>query len=121
VGASKVMHTVIENQCTGCELCISACPVDCISLRDVTPNATGWTAWSEEQAAQARGRYEFRTARLARDKREQIARLEARAAAKLDDLAAHSTIEDPTALDHKKAVVEAALARARAQRPPRAS
>ena len=28
VGASKLMHTVIESQCTGCELCLPACPVD---------------------------------------------------------------------------------------------
>jgi electron transport complex protein RnfB len=26
------MHTVIEPLCTGCELCIPACPVDCIVL-----------------------------------------------------------------------------------------
>ena len=26
------MHTVIEQECTGCELCIAPCPVDCISL-----------------------------------------------------------------------------------------
>jgi electron transport complex protein RnfB len=113
VGASKVMHTVINDQCTGCELCIPACPVDCISLRDVTPGATGWQAWSAEQAGQARTRYEFRSARLARDKREQDERLAARAAAKLDDLAAYSSIKDPQALERKKSVVEAALARAR--------
>jgi electron transport complex protein RnfB len=117
VGASKVMHTVIEDQCTGCELCIPACPVDCISLQDVTPGASGWKAWSAEQAASARARYEFRSARLARDKQEQEARLAAKAAAKLEDLAAHSGIQDPAALAHKRSVVEAALARARAQRP----
>lgn len=117
VGASKVMHTVIEDQCTGCELCIPACPVDCISLREVTPGATGWQAWSAPQADAARARYEFRTERLARDKREQEARLAAKAAAKLDDLAAHSEITDGEALQRKRAVVEAALARARAQRP----
>ena len=116
VGASKVMHTVIEAQCTGCELCIPACPVDCISLREVTPGATGWQAWSPQQAQEARTRYEFRTARLARDKREQEARLAAKAAAKLDDLAAHSAIDDTQALARKKAVVEAALARAREAR-----
>ena len=32
LGASKLMHTVIEELCTGCELCIAPCPVDCISL-----------------------------------------------------------------------------------------
>jgi electron transport complex protein RnfB len=28
-----LMHTIIETECTGCELCIAPCPVDCISLR----------------------------------------------------------------------------------------
>ena len=32
-GAPKFMHTVIEAQCTGCELCLSPCPVDCIEIR----------------------------------------------------------------------------------------
>jgi electron transport complex protein RnfB len=27
------MHTVIADECTGCELCIPPCPVDCIELR----------------------------------------------------------------------------------------
>ena len=26
------MHTVIESECTGCELCLPPCPVDCIDL-----------------------------------------------------------------------------------------
>ncbi len=26
------MHVVIEPLCTGCELCVPACPVDCIVL-----------------------------------------------------------------------------------------
>jgi electron transport complex protein RnfB len=32
IGGSKHMHTVIEPLCTGCELCVPACPVDCIEL-----------------------------------------------------------------------------------------
>ena len=32
VGAAKFMHTVIGNACTGCELCIPPCPVDCIEM-----------------------------------------------------------------------------------------
>jgi electron transport complex protein RnfB len=26
------MHTVVAELCTGCELCIAPCPVDCISM-----------------------------------------------------------------------------------------
>jgi electron transport complex protein RnfB len=31
-----LMHTVIETECTGCELCVAPCPVDCISMRPLT-------------------------------------------------------------------------------------
>lgn len=119
VGASKQMHTVIDAQCTGCELCVPACPVDCISLVPVTPGRSGWQAWGAEQAQQARQRYESRSQRLAQERRENDERLAARAAAKLADLASlamASRIEDADALAAKRAVVEAALARARAKR-----
>jgi electron transport complex protein RnfB len=119
VGASKQMHTVIDAQCTGCELCVPACPVDCISLVPVTPGRSGWQAWGAEQAQQARQRYEARSQRLARERRENDERLAAKAAAKLADLASlamASRIEDADALAAKRAVVEAALARARAKR-----
>ena len=58
LGANKLMHTVIDAACTGCELCVPVCPVDCIALENASGTATGWDAWSPEQAAQARGRYE---------------------------------------------------------------
>jgi electron transport complex protein RnfC len=32
VGAPQLMHTVLADRCTGCELCVAPCPVDCISL-----------------------------------------------------------------------------------------
>ena len=32
VGASQLMHTVVEPWCIGCMLCIPPCPVDCIEL-----------------------------------------------------------------------------------------
>jgi electron transport complex protein RnfB len=35
IGAPQRMHTVLEAECTGCELCIAPCPVDCIHLRPV--------------------------------------------------------------------------------------
>jgi Na+-translocating ferredoxin:NAD+ oxidoreductase subunit B len=116
VGASKLMHTVIDAQCTGCELCVPVCPVDCIAMLPVTPGATGWAAWSDAQATEARGRYAFHRERTARDRAENDERLAAKAEAKLANLAAESQITDPTLLDAKRAVIEAALARARAAR-----
>jgi Na+-translocating ferredoxin:NAD+ oxidoreductase subunit B len=114
VGAPKRMHTVIDALCTGCELCIPACPVDCIAMDDVTSPATGWQAWSDELAAQARSRYVQHRQRVAREQREHETALAQRAADKLAHLEQHSRIDDPAALQRKRAIVEAALARARA-------
>lgn len=116
VGASKAMHTVIGAQCTGCELCLPACPVDCIAMVDASGERTGWAAWSDAQAAQARDRYAFHRLRVARDARENEARLTAKAEAKLADLANQTRLTDPQAIERKRAVIEAALARARARR-----
>jgi Na+-translocating ferredoxin:NAD+ oxidoreductase subunit B len=116
LGASKAMHTVIDVQCTGCELCVPACPVDCISLLPVTAERTGWQAWSPAQAEEARARYRATQQRRARAQREHDDRLAAKASAKLADLPAHSRHTDPATLDRKRAVIEAALARARARR-----
>ncbi len=118
VGANKRMHTVVEPWCTGCELCIPVCPVDCISLDNVSGERTGWAGWSAEQAAQGKARYEARQLRLVREKREQEERLTAKAEAKLADLVSASRITDSDELERKRAVIEAALARARARRPP---
>lgn len=116
VGAPKQMHTVIESLCTGCELCVPACPVDCISLVPVTAT-TGWAAWSPAQADEARERHDFHRLRIERDKQENADRLAAKAAHKLANLAAESQLTDPQQLERKRAVIEAALARARARRP----
>jgi len=64
LGAPKRMHTVITAHCTGCELCIPVCPVDCIALHNASGQATGWDAWSSQQAMHARQRYQSRRARL---------------------------------------------------------
>ena len=116
MGSNKVMHTVLEPYCTGCELCLPVCPVDCIFLETATPGVTGWAAWSEPLALQARVRYEFNSYRRNRDKGENDKRLEAKALLKLSDLANHSQHTDPVVLDKKRAVIEAALAAARAKR-----
>jgi len=116
VGSNKLMHTVIEAYCTGCELCLPVCPVDCIELENVTGTASGWAAWSPQQAAMARTRYEFHLYRCQREAAENDSRLERKAETKLADLAQHSQHTDPEILDKKKAVIEAALARARLKR-----
>jgi electron transport complex protein RnfB len=116
VGASKRMHTVVDSQCTGCELCVPACPVDCISLVPITEDRTGWAAWSATDAEASRQRYAFRQFRVDRAARENDERLAAKAAAKLADLSAHTRLTDPAAVERKRAVIEAALARARARR-----
>lgn len=116
VGSNKFMHTVIEPWCTGCELCVPVCPVDCIALENVTGDRTGWQAWSPAQAAQALERYNMHRERTARDEVENEQRLEAKAKAKLADLPAHTHGADGGEAERKRAVIEAALARARARR-----
>ena len=116
LGANKRMHTVIEPYCTGCELCLPVCPVDCIVMVPVSGTATGWAAWSEAQADLARERYAASTRRRTRDAAENDDRLEAKAQAKLADLPAHSLHTDPQVLERKRAIIESALARARAKR-----
>ncbi len=116
MGSNKLMHTVLEAYCTGCELCLPVCPVDCIELENASGKATGWAAWSPQNADLARQRYEFHQLRSRREAEENDIRLEQKARTKLADLAQHSQHTDPEVLDKKRAVIEAALARARAKR-----
>ena len=116
VGASKQMHTVIDAQCTGCELCVPVCPEDCIAMVPVSGTRTGWDAWSAPQADQARQRYAFHQMRVQREQRENDERLAAKAQTKLADLQGQSQITDPQALQRKRAIIEAAIARAKAAR-----
>lgn len=98
VGAAKQMHTVIANECTGCELCIPPCPVDCIDLV-----VTG-TAFDKDKA---RRRYERRTARLQR-----VERRRARRTGK----SAQPSQPAGMTLEQRRAVIRAAVARAKAKR-----
>ncbi len=116
LGSNKRMHTVIAAHCTGCELCLPVCPVDCIRMEAISGERTGWVAWSQAQADTARQRYAFHVLRVQRDHEENDARLETKARAKLADLPAHSRHTDPAVLEKKRAVIEAALASARARR-----
>jgi electron transport complex protein RnfB len=116
LGGNKRMHTVVEPYCTGCELCIPVCPVDCISLENVTGERTGWAAWSQADADLALTRYDAHVARRSRAAAQNAERLERKAEAKLADLAAHTHDAEGEELARKRAVIEAALARARAKR-----
>jgi Na+-translocating ferredoxin:NAD+ oxidoreductase subunit B len=112
VGAPKLMHTVILEQCTGCELCLPPCPVDCIALvprlwraGDLVPGS------GRARAAAARQRFERRGLRLERERRSQAER---RAAVSAQAPRSRLPAADE-AQARKCAIVEAALARARAR------
>jgi Na+-translocating ferredoxin:NAD+ oxidoreductase subunit B len=120
VGANKRMHTVVEDYCTGCELCIPACPVDCISLEPIDVNLSGWASWPQTLADLARQRYEARITRLKREAVEHDQRLQAKAIQKLADLPAHTKGTDHAVeVDRKRAIIEAALAKAKARQVPK--
>ena len=113
LGSNKMMHTVIEPYCTGCALCLPVCPVDCISMENVTGSATGWAAWSQPEADNARARYEFSIKRRSIDEHKGVDDEPDARPVKRRDLPAQSRIVDPVELEKKRTVVEAALARAR--------
>lgn len=126
-GSNKLMHTVIEAYCTGCELCVPVCPVDCISLENVSGALTGWSAWSQPQADTARSRYEARNLRRldpqdkpldAPDDNEASGPMPETQDAPAPQPA--SSAADRTVAERKRAVIETALARARAQREKKA-
>ena len=48
------MHTVIADECTGCELCISPCPVDCIVMEITEKRHNPSLAKQRYQAKQQR-------------------------------------------------------------------
>jgi electron transport complex protein RnfB len=108
LGAAKQMHTVLPDWCSGCELCIAPCPVDCITMVPVVPAR----AWTPANADTARARYHAHNARLAVEKAEREHKLATKTQSSTPP-------EDPQALEaaaRKKAIIAAALERARAQR-----
>ena len=42
LGAAKQMHTIIASECTGCELCLAPCPVDCITMQTIEEKVDNW-------------------------------------------------------------------------------
>jgi len=123
MGSHKLMHTVIESCCTGCELCLPVCPVDCINLENVTGSRSGWSAWSEQDALQARSRYEFHKINLQRREVGQSEETAQRDPAVPLPVLGLATLPGAPASgeQHKRAVIEAAMARSRTQRPAKPS
>lgn len=119
IGAAKQMHSIITEKCTGCDLCIAPCPVDCISMTTVSGSKTGWDAWSLEQAAAARAQHDFKIKRLAQEKQENEERLLAKAKEKMSET--QRQIQQNNAVSpeeyRKKAIISAAIARAKANKP----
>jgi electron transport complex protein RnfB len=101
VGAAKLMHTVVTELCSGCDLCLAPCPVDCI---DMVPATLADATWDRARADAARERFERRRARLEHQSRERTERLAARALRAKPDA------------EKKRAIIQAAIERARAQR-----
>ncbi len=109
IGASRRMHTVLASQCTGCDLCVAPCPVDCIEMRPLERPV----AWTDDDAARARAHHVARQARQARERRDDDEALAAKALAKLESLEREPL---DAATMRKRAIVQAAIERARARR-----
>ncbi len=97
------MHTVVTELCSGCDLCLPPCPVDCIAM---VPAVGSDAIWGQSRADAARERFERRRSRHERERRERAARLAARAP---------KAKEDPDA-EKKRVIIQAAIERARARR-----
>ena len=118
LGSNKMMHTIIEAYCTGCELCVPMCPVDCISFENVTGERTGWLAWSQQDADTALKRYVFHSIKRPQPLPESPEKhlISAPMAQPLRLGQGAQPEVDASIQDKKRAVIEAALARARAAR-----
>src|SRR5471030_1983448 len=108
------MHTIVPDLCTGCDLCVAPCPVDCIVMYPVT-ETIGWAAWSQPQADAARERHDHRALHLRRDREENDARLAAKAAEKMHavDALDPASAAEQAEKERKRAIIAAAMERAR--------
>ena len=71
------MHTVIKDECTGCDLCLEPCPVDCIDMRPIENNIgidikgiKVKNLINKKKSNIAKSRYEFRLKRIKREDEE---------------------------------------------------
>lgn len=107
VGAAKQMHTIIAEECTGCERCVAPCPVDCISMM-LAPHPESEAQEMKQKATdRARARHQFRLQRLERDKQRQAEKF-----AEKSQVANNLTPHSGRNASLKKAVIQAAMARA---------
>jgi electron transport complex protein RnfB len=110
IGAAKLMHSVVADLCTGCDLCVAPCPVDCISMQPVPAEEM-----QRDRTEQWREQHEFHLYRLEREKHEKKNKKTAGA----DVPTSPAGSAEPAALmaaDAKKALIAAAMERARQQR-----
>ena len=70
----RVMHTVVAELCTGCELCVAPCPVDCISMVPLLASPAH-QALALPRPDASRARYEAHNERTARRAAERAAML----------------------------------------------
>ena len=106
VGTGKMMHTVINDYCTGCELCIMKCPLDCIELKNMSATIPFSEVWDTGHASAARERFERRQKRL-EDEKNKLNHLGAS-----EQSAQESSSEGE---DKKSEIIRKALERARAK------
>ncbi|HWU84998.1 MAG TPA: electron transport complex subunit RsxB [Rhodocyclaceae bacterium] len=114
IGAAKLMHTVVPELCSGCDLCVAPCPVDCISMQPVPPEEL-----QRDRTEQWREQHAFHLFRLERAKWEKQNKPHP-AAASVAIPSAGADVAEPSGglmpADAKKALITAAMERARQQR-----
>lgn len=120
VGAAKLMHTIVPDLCSGCDLCVAPCPVDCISMQPVTAEELAL-----DRSEQWRSQHEFLLFREQRNKEEKSKPVGAKAPTSPADAgiaepsapsSAVAAAADLMPLDAKRALIAAAMERARQQR-----
>ena len=123
VGAAKLMHTIVPELCSGCDLCVAPCPVDCISMQPVPAEEL-----ARDRSDQWREQHDFHLFRLERSKKEKEQKATDHAPhpaavgaanSPANAISAESASSAPAGLmppDAKRALIAAAMERARQQR-----